>query len=87
MEAINIIEDLQFIKTFKRKLRKKDYSNSTIISIETANLFKDVIRYTIQNKIVNTYAELLSLIRHLGTIFIAVDPMQFSIGNVIKRKR
>ena len=85
MEAINIIEDLQFIKTFKRKLRKKDYCNSTIISIETANLFKDVIRYTIQNKIVNTYAELLSLIRHLGTIFIAVDPMQFSIGNVIKR--
>ena len=75
MEAINIIEDLQFIKTFKRKLRKKDYSNSTIISIETANLFKDVIRYTIQNKIVNTYAELLSLIRHLGTIFIS-NPRQ-----------
>ena len=50
MEAIAIIEDLPFIQSFKRKLRKKDYPNSTIISIETAKLFKDVIRYTIQKK-------------------------------------
>lgn len=85
MEAIAIIEDLPFIQSFKRKLRKKDYPNSTIISIETAKLFKDVIRYTIQKKIILSYTDLLELIRHLGKIFIAVDPMQFSIGNIIKR--
>lgn len=83
MEAT--IEDLPFIKLFKRKLRKKDYKNSTIISIETAKLFQMVIQYTIENRIISSFEKLLHLITHLGKNFKSVDPLQFSIGNIIKR--
>jgi translation initiation factor eIF-2B subunit beta len=79
------IESLQFIVDFKKQLRKKEYPNSTIISIDAANLFKDLIRYSIENNMINTFPDLLGLIRSLGKSFISVDPLQFSIGNIIKR--
>ena len=85
MEVISKIVDLPFVNAFKLKLRKKAYTNSTTICIETAELFRDIIKHTIENKMINSFSVLVDLIRHLCKLFIAVDPLQFSIGNVIKR--
>jgi translation initiation factor 2B subunit (eIF-2B alpha/beta/delta family) len=85
---IKKIENLQFITDFKKKLRKKQYPNSTIIAIETAKLFRDLInelsKFIIKNS-GGSFRDLLSVLRSLGKSFISVDPLQFVIGNIIKR--
>ena len=85
MEFIKKIENLEFITNFKRKLRKKDYKNSTYISKEMAELFYQIIRTSIEEKNIVYQAELILLVAYLGKIFIAIDPVQFCIGNTIKR--
>ena len=85
MESINTIETLKFFKDFKRKLLKKGHSNSTECAIETSRLFHDVIRYSIENNEIKTQSELILLVRHLGKKLIAIDQVQFCIGNIIKR--
>lgn len=85
---IKKIESLQFITDFKKKLRKKQYANSTIIAMETAKLFRDLIKELSKDVISkqgSSFNDLLSVLRALGKSFIAVDPLQFSVGNIIKR--
>jgi translation initiation factor 2B subunit (eIF-2B alpha/beta/delta family) len=82
MEKIKQIESLPFIQDYKKKLRKKDYSNSTVIAIETAKLFREIIK---TKSLWSTFTELLKILRTLGKGLINVDPLQFSLGNIIKR--
>ena len=84
-EAISMLEHLPLADEFRKKIRKKEYSSSTLVSIETAKLLKDIIQYSIDNKLVTYHEDLLNLIKHLGRSFIAMDQLQFSIGNIVKR--
>ena len=61
-------------------LRKKDYANSTVIAIETATLFRDIIK---TKSLWSSFSELLKILRTLGKSLIGVDPLQFSVGNII----
>ena len=85
MDYVSRIENLPFIVNFKRKLRKKDYINSTYIAKDTAELFLQLIKNSIAEKSITTLAELVLLVTYLGKMFTAIDPVQFCTGNVIKR--
>ena len=85
MDYVSRIENLPFIVNFKRKLRKKDYKNSTYIAKDTAELFLQLIKNSIAEKSITTLAELILLVTYLGKMFTAIDPVQFCTGNVIKR--
>jgi len=84
MESIKTLENLDFIINFKRKIRKKDYKNSNEIAQKVAELFYQIIQNSI-DKSISTQAELVLLVTHLGKVFTAIDPVQFCIGNTIKR--
>ena len=84
MEFISKIENLQFITNFKRKLRKKDYINSTYAAEETAKLFYDIIESSINEKNITNLAELILVVTYLGKMFTTIDPIQFCTGNTIK---
>ena len=84
-EAISMLEHLPLTDDFRKKIRKKEYSSSTLVSIETAKLLKEIIEYSIDKKLVTYHEDLLNLIKHLGRSFIAMDQLQFSIGNIVKR--
>jgi len=78
-----ILEALPSIVAFKKMLRKKEYKNSTEIGIKTANLYAELIK-----SIWITFTDLsnlLDVLRELGKSFISMDPLQFSVGNIIKR--
>jgi hypothetical protein len=77
MDFIQKIENLPFIINFKRKLRKKDYLNSTYVAKETAELFLELIQSSIKEKSITNFAELILLVTHLGKMFTAIDPVQF----------
>ncbi|MCQ2817208.1 MAG: translation initiation factor eIF-2B [archaeon] len=79
------VEKLPSIVEFKMNLRKKKYNTSTSISMSTVDLFKELIKHWIERGIVTEYKALISLILHLEKVFVSIDPLQFSIGNVIKR--
>lgn len=79
------IEGIQTIVEFKKKLKKKNYPNSTAIAIETADLFKEVIKGLGKGNNLKSFPDLLKTLRTLGKSFISVDPLQFSVGNIIKR--
>ena len=85
MELISRIENLPFIINFKRKLRKKDYINSTYIAKDTASLLYQLIQSSIEDKSITSQAELILLVTYLGKMFTAIDPVQFCTGNTIKR--
>jgi translation initiation factor 2B subunit (eIF-2B alpha/beta/delta family) len=82
MEKIKQIESLPFIQDYKKKLRKKDYPNSTVIAIETAKLFREIIK---TKSLWSSFSELLKILKPLGKGLINVDPLQFSVSNIIKR--
>ena len=84
-ESFALLEHLPLTEDFRKKIRKKEYESSTKISIETAKLLKDIIQYSIENKLVTHHEDLLNLIRNLGKSFISMDQLQFSIGNIVKR--
>merc|ERR1712032_457861 len=77
------LECIPSIILFKKMLRKKEYRNSTEISIKTAELYKDIIN-NIWSKF-EDLSNLLEVLRELGKSFISMDPLQFSVGNIIKR--
>jgi translation initiation factor 2B subunit (eIF-2B alpha/beta/delta family) len=81
-EKTKQIESLPFIDGFKKMLRKKEYANSTVIAIETAKLFRDIIK---TKSLWSSFPELIKILRSLGKSLIGVDPLQFSVGNIIKR--
>ena len=85
MELISRIENLPFSINFKRKLRKKDYINSTYIAKDTASLLYQLIQSSIEDKSITSQAELILLVTYLGKMFTAIDPVQFCTGNTIKR--
>ena len=85
MEFIKTLENLDFINNFKRKILKKNYKNSNQIAKEVAKLFYLIIKNSIDEKSITSQAELILMVTHLGKIFTAIDPVQFCIGNTIKR--
>lgn len=85
MDFVTKIENLDFITNFKRKLRKKDYKNSTYAAKETAELFLQLISNSINDKKITTHAELIFLVSYFGKMFTSIDPVQFCTGNTIKR--
>ena len=85
MDFVTKIENLDFITNFKRKLRKKDYKNSTYAAKETAELFLQLISNSINDKKITTHAELILLVSYFGKMFTSIDPVQFCTGNTIKR--
>ena len=85
MDFLSTFENLKIVKDFQRKLSKKDYVHSAEITIETAKLLKEIIKIIIEQSMVKNGQELVNLVRELGKSFIASDPLQFSIGNIIKR--
>ena len=85
MNVVQAIEKLDFITNFKRKLRKKDYINSTYAAKETAELFLQLIKSSIDEKSISTQADLLYLVNYFGKMFTSIDPVQFCTGNTIKR--
>jgi translation initiation factor eIF-2B subunit beta len=85
MEFLKILENMPFITSFKRKLLKKDYKNSTEIARDVAKLFYETIQTSIQDKNITSQAELILVVTYLGKIFTSIDPVQFCTGNTIKR--
>ena len=85
MDFISKIENLPFIINFKRKLRKKDYLNSTHAAKETAELFLQLIQSSLKEKSITKFAELILLVTYFGKMFTSIDPVQFCTGNTIKR--
>jgi translation initiation factor 2B subunit (eIF-2B alpha/beta/delta family) len=77
------LESIPSIVAFKKMLKKKEYRNSTEISIKTAELYTDIIK-NIWSKF-KDLSNLLEVLRELGKSFISMDPLQFSVGNIIKR--
>jgi translation initiation factor 2B subunit (eIF-2B alpha/beta/delta family) len=75
---------LDKIVTYKRRLKKQEYANSTEIAIETAKIFQEIIKL---KGTWSSLSELIKILRTLGKSFINVDPLQFSVGNIIKRVR
>lgn len=82
---VNQLEGLHSIVQLKKKIKNKSYTNSTEISIETADLFKSVIAGLIKQNSIKSFPDLINIIRQLGNRLISVDPLLFSIGNIIKR--
>jgi translation initiation factor eIF-2B subunit beta len=82
---IKAIENIPAIIEFKKKLKKKIYPNSTIIAIETANFFKNLIQSLSRENEIKNFPDLLKLMVSLGKGFISVDRLQFSVGNIVKR--
>ena len=68
---------------FLIKLRKRDYLSSTEIAIETASFFHLIL---VKQKL-KTLDEVLDLVRKLGKEMIAAVPLEFCVGNIIKRVR
>ena len=85
MEYIKQIENIDKFREIKRKLRRKKDINSTEASEEIAQLFYDLIQDSIKNKGIKTHSQLILLVKYLGKILSTVDPVQFCIGNTIKK--
>ena len=85
MEYFKRIENIDSIKELKRKLRKKKDMNSTEISKHVASLFYDLIQNSINEKTITTHSQLINLVSYFSKVFTAIDPVQFCIGNTIKR--
>jgi translation initiation factor eIF-2B subunit beta len=79
------IESIEYIVEFKKKLRKKSFPNSTIIAIETAKIFRDVIKALYSGQYTMQFNDLLRVLKSLGKSFISVEPLQFCVGNIVKR--
>ena len=79
------IEDIDIIKELKRKLRRKKDLNSTCASEQVAQLFYDLIQDLLQKGDITTQSHLLSLVEYFGKVFISLDPVQFCIGNTLKK--
>jgi translation initiation factor eIF-2B subunit beta len=79
------IESIEYIVDFKKKLRKKYFANSTIIAIETAKIFRDVIKALYSGQQIMQFSDLLRVLKSLGKSFISVEPLQFCVGNIVKR--
>ena len=85
MEYIKQIENIDKFREIKRKLRRKKDINSTEASKEIAQLFYNLIQDSIKNKGIKTHSELVLLVKYLGKKLSIVDPVQFCIGNTIKK--
>ena len=85
MEYFKRIENIDSIKELKRKLRKKKDMNSTEISKHIASLFYDLIQNSINEKTITTHSQLINLVSYFSKVFTSIDPVQFCIGNTIKR--
>ena len=86
LEHIRKIESTRDIKELKRKLRRKKDMNSTEASLQIAQLFYDLLKdQTIKNKYKNNPSALILLVTKLGKTFTDIDPVQFCIGNTIKK--
>ena len=85
MDYFKRIENIDSIKELKRKLRKKKDMNSTEISKHVASLFYDLIQNSINEKTITTHSQLINLVSYFSKVFTAIDPVQFCIGNTIKR--
>ena len=85
MEYIKQIENIDKFREIKRKLRRKKDINSTEASEEIAQLFYNLIQDSIKNKGIKTHSQLILLVKYLGKILSTVDPVQFCIGNTIKK--
>ena len=86
LEHIRKIENTTNIKDLKRKLRRKKDMNSTEASLQIAQLFYDLLKdQTIKNKYKNNPSALVLLVTKLGKTFSDIDPVQFCIGNTIKK--
>jgi len=79
------IEAIEYIVEFKKKLRKKSFPNSTIIAIETAKIFRDVIKALYTGQYSMQFSDLLKVLKSLGKSFMSVEPLQFCVGNIVKR--
>ena len=86
LEHIRKIESTKDIQELKRKWRRKKDMNSTEASLQIAQLFYDLLKdQTIKNKYKNNPTALILLVQKLGQTFIDIDPVQFCIGNTIKK--
>ena len=85
MEFIKTLENLEFVTNLKREIRRKDYKNSNVIAKKVADLFYQIIQNSFKEKNITSQAELVLMVAHLGKIFTAIDPVQFCIGNTVKR--
>ncbi len=79
------IENKDFFVALKKKIKNKNYPNSTAIAIETAKVFKEVISALNKQNNIRSFSDLIRILRTLGNSLILIDPLQFSIGNIIKR--
>lgn len=82
MEKVDkIYSSIDYIQAFRKQLKLKDYESTIIIAIKTADLFLKIIEV----KRYSNLEELLQIIKIVGKMFITVDLMQFSVGNIVKR--
>jgi len=76
-----LFSKMDFIQLFKKQLKTKDYDSTTKVAIKTAELFMKIIK----TKEYNNLDELSQIVKSVGKMFISVDLMQFSVGNIVKR--
>lgn len=82
MDKLRNLSEVEFISNFRKTLSKKDYNSTTLIAIKTAEIFRDIIQV---KDLYSSLEELLLIVKTIGKMFIAVDLMQFSVGNIVKR--
>ena len=82
MEKVDkIYSSIDYIQAFRKQLKSKDYESTIIVAIKTADLFLKIV----EAKQYKNLEELLHIVKIVGKMFISVDIMQFSVGNVVKR--
>lgn len=76
------LSKLEFIENFRRELKNRTYKSTITVAVTTAKLLLEIIK---AKDLYTNIDELLKLVKLVGKMFISVDIMQFTVGNVVKR--
>lgn len=76
------LSKLEFIENFRKELKNRTYKSTITVAVTTAKLLLEIIK---AKDLYTNIDELLKLVKLVGKMFISVDIMQFTVGNVVKR--
>lgn len=76
------LSKLEFIEDFRKQLKNRSYTSTSQVAITSAKIILEIIK---AKDLYTNIDELLKLVKLVGKMFISVDIMQFTVGNVVKR--
>ena len=82
MDKYDKYSKLEFIQSFRKELKNRDYKSTIIVAIKTAGILLKIIQ---SKDLYSNLEDLHKLIKFVGRMFISADMMQFSVGNIVKR--